>query len=60
MLPDGSMFTKAAGVFLQLLGGLAVFMGVASLTKDGVNPFGVVAILVGVGLMWLGRRTRKT
>ena len=54
------MFTKPTGVFLKLLGGLALFMGVASLSKDGVKLFGVVAILVAVGLMWLGRQTRKT
>ena len=51
------MFTKPAGVFLQLLGAAAVIVGVMMFAAAAQGP-GVVALIVGVGLLWLGRQTR--
>jgi hypothetical protein len=50
------MFSKPAGVFLQLLGAVAVIAG--GLMVDSGSGGSAVAILVGVGLLWLGRQTR--
>lgn len=51
------MLTKPAGVFLQLLGAVAVIVGIAMLASDS-KELGVVATLIGVGLLWFGRQTR--
>jgi len=51
------MFTKPAGVFLQLLGAVGVIVGIGMLASGGMGG-GVVATLVGVGLLWLGRQSR--
>jgi hypothetical protein len=50
------MFTKPAGIFLQLLGAVAVVGGVLLLAVTAVGS-GLVAALIGVGLLWLGRQT---
>jgi hypothetical protein len=50
------MFTKPAGVFLQLLGAVAVIGGTGMLASGGMEG-GVVATIVGFGLLWLGRQT---
>lgn len=51
------MFTKPAGIFLQLLGAAAVIVGVMMFAATAQGP-GVVALIVGVGLLLLGRQTR--
>jgi hypothetical protein len=53
------MLTKPAGCFVQGIGAFAVILGVIVLAgTESFVGFGVVAVLVGLGLLWLGRKTR--
>jgi hypothetical protein len=51
------MFTKPEGVFLQLLGPVALIGGIVMLVSGVAIVPGVVVVFVGVGLFWLGRQT---
>jgi hypothetical protein len=52
------MFTKPAGCFIQLLGAVAVIVGILMLAS-GYWALGSVAVtLVGVALLWRGRQMR--
>jgi hypothetical protein len=51
------MLTRPAGVFLQLLGAVAVIAGIAMLASDIPWFGGVVVTLIGAGLLWLGQQT---
>jgi hypothetical protein len=52
------MLSKPVGIFLQLLGAVAVMVGIATLASGALVLGGVVMTLFGVGLLWLGRQTR--
>jgi hypothetical protein len=54
------LLTKPAGVFVQLLGALVLFAGLAMLGTghaDGIT-LGIVLIIAAIGLFGLGRQTK--
>ena len=52
------MLTKAAGVFLQLLGAAGIIVGLGMLASRDTGLGSVVMTLVGAGLLWLGRQSK--
>jgi membrane protein implicated in regulation of membrane protease activity len=53
------MLTRPVGVFLQVLGAVAVIAGSAMLAFDIPWFGGVVVTLIGAGLLWLGQQTYR-
>lgn len=55
------MLTKPAGVFVQIVGGLVLIVGVLMLTdlSHGMLGTALTATGAGVGLLWMGRATRR-
>jgi hypothetical protein len=52
------MFTKPAGCFIQLLGAVAVIVGILMLASGYWALRSVAVTLVGVALLWRGRQMR--
>jgi membrane protein implicated in regulation of membrane protease activity len=54
------MLTKPAGVFLQMLGWASLIIGVLLMVASGGLVLGgVLALVLGLGLLWVGRRTHR-
>jgi membrane protein implicated in regulation of membrane protease activity len=54
------MLTKPAGVFLQMLGWAVLIIGVLLMVASGGLVLGgVLALVLGLGLLWFGRRTHR-
>jgi hypothetical protein len=50
--------TKPAGVFVQVLGGAALVLGLVSVLAGHMGA-GTIVTLIGAGLMAIGRQTKK-
>jgi membrane protein implicated in regulation of membrane protease activity len=53
------LLTKPAGVFVQIVGLLALLPGLAMLAGGGGTTFaGVLVVLLAISLFWIGRQTQ--
>lgn len=50
------LLTKPAGWFVQLIGAVVVIVGV--LMTSTRTEAGIVTLVIGLALLWLGRQTR--
>lgn len=53
------MLTKPAGVFAQLIGAIVILFSLP-FWFTGATATGFFIALLGAGLMWLGRQTKKS